>query len=131
MPLELCGHPDVEGADPRADRAGDGVCSGAPGAEVLDHRRRDLFGPGRDTAGENTVVTGTDHDRGFFRRWRRNLPSHCREPDAEILQPPEAPRRLGKRQMPLSRSGGCFLIKRSYLPGQLQHPAFERHSPTA
>jgi hypothetical protein len=33
--------------------------------------------------------------------------------------------------MPLSRSGGCFPIERSYLPVQLQHPAFERHSPTA
>ena len=45
MALQLRGDADVEHADPRACGPGEGVDRRAPGAEVLDHRRRYLGRP--------------------------------------------------------------------------------------
>jgi hypothetical protein len=79
MPLQLGDDAHVEDAQASADGAGDGVRRGAPGAEAPDHRRRDLFGPGRDAASEDAVIARADHHSRVFGDRRRDLSNHPRE----------------------------------------------------
>ena len=125
--LELGGDADVEHAHPRAHGTGDGVDRRASSAEVLDHRRRHLFRPRRDTAGEHAVVSGADHDRGVLgHRWR-GLARHPREADAEVLQAPQAPRRL--EETPVQVAGSLRRGRVGWLDllGQLPYAVLERH----
>ena len=125
--LQIRGHPHVEYAKANADGSGEDVHRCTPGAEVLDHRCGDLFGPGRDAALEDAVIPGRDHDRGALEERRRNLPGHPREPRAELLQAPETTRRFGEPRVPLSRRVRCGFVWRPDFPGELPHLVFEGH----
>ena len=66
----------------------------AAGQEGREHLRGDLGRVGAHALGRDAVVGGRDDDAGLDRRPR--LPGHAREPDRELLEPPEAARRLDR-----------------------------------
>ena len=91
-------------AERRAGGAGELVDGGAACGEIRHHLHGDLGGIGGDALPGDAVIAGKDqHSRAIEPRRRVALP--VREPGDEILEPAEAPRRLGQRILALGDGG--------------------------
>ena len=108
----LAGHADVEHADVATRDRREGARGGAPGADRLDHGRRDLGRPGGRAARDDAVVAGADDQRGPGRRPRVGAPRDAGEDDADLLEPPQAPGGLGERVPSPARGLGGALVDR-------------------
>ena len=80
----------------RGGLAGQHVDRGASGAEVLDHRRGHVLGPGRHALATTPWSAGEHSDSGAHRNRRRARVRDAGQPDGQVLQHTERPRRLGQ-----------------------------------
>jgi hypothetical protein len=73
------------------------------------------------------MVPGTYQNGRVLRDGRRALTRHTRETGAELLQSPQATRRLAEPEVSLPGLPDGDIVNRRYLPSEIQYPILEGH----